>query len=101
MDTTTNHLQQEGSSTQPPTPPSKKRKQQGKGDEDSATKKKRVRTRCSAVGCTSNAVKGGVCVRHDAKSKTCSHEGIRTKCWLMDVQIMLKREEFVKGMAPS
>ena len=34
-----------------------------------------AKNRCSSEGCTSFAVKGGVCVKHGAKVKLCSSEG--------------------------
>ena len=75
MDVTTKRLQQEETPKQP-SPPRKKRKQLGQGTGDNnAPKKKRIRTKCSADGCTNIAMKGGVCIRHGAKKKTCSHDG--------------------------
>jgi len=41
----------------------------------SGPQKKRIKKRCSTEGCTHQAVKGGVCVRHGAKAKRCSNEG--------------------------
>ena len=74
MNITTKRLQQEGTPKQP-SPPRKKRKQLGQGTGDNnAPKKKHIRTKCSADGCTNVAKKGGVCVSHGAKRKTCSHE---------------------------
>ena len=79
-----------------------------------AKKKKNI---CRAGGCTNNAVMGGVCIKHGAKRKTCSHEGCtnqiqnrgvcirhgasRTKyiCSHKDVRIYLFYEEFVQDMA--
>ena len=44
-------------------------------DEDLPRRKKMHRYECSADGCTNQAKKGGVCVRHGAKLKRCSYEG--------------------------
>ena len=35
--------------------------------------------RCSSDGCTNQAVKGGVCVKHGAKMKRCSSDGCTNK----------------------
>ena len=37
--------------------------------------KKQVRRLCSVEGCTKQAKKGGICIRHGAKVRKCSHEG--------------------------
>jgi hypothetical protein len=43
-----------------------------------APKKKRVKKRCSADGCTKQAVKGGMCIRHGAtwRKKECRADGL-------------------------
>ena len=37
--------------------------------------KKQARRLCSVEGCTKQAKKGGICIRHGAKVRKCSHEG--------------------------
>src|SRR5210317_1869431 len=43
--------------------------------------------RCSSEGCTNQAVRGGVCIKHGAKHKRCSSEGCTNQvvkkgvCW--------------------
>jgi len=37
--------------------------------------KKQVRRLCSVEGCTKQAKKGGICIKHGAKVRKCSHEG--------------------------
>ena len=56
------------------------------------SRSKRVRKRCSHKGCTNLIQKGGVCCRHGAEIKRCSHEG---------VQIILRMEGYVSDMVQS
>jgi len=37
--------------------------------------KKQTRRLCSVEGCTKQAKKGGICIKHGAKVRKCSHEG--------------------------
>jgi len=37
--------------------------------------KKQARRLCSVEGCTKQAKKGGICIKHGAKVRKCSHEG--------------------------
>ena len=59
----------------------KKRGAPKEKDELSPTEdaKKRRRRICSADGCTNQAVKEGVCIRHGAQVKLCSSEGCSNK----------------------
>ena len=44
-------------------------------DEYDGPPKKKGRRQCSVEGCTNNAVRGGICIRHGERPPTCSHEG--------------------------
>ena len=52
---------------------------------------------CSHEGCTKQAKKGGVCIRHGAKVKLCSHEGCTNQikqggvCWRHGARVVCSK----------
>merc|ERR1712194_301586 len=53
--------------------PNKGIRSPGRPDPSGQPKARRKRKVCSEDGCTKNAQKGGVCIKHGAKVKRCSH----------------------------
>jgi len=54
-------------------------KRKASGGDSAKPKSKRARKYCSHEGCTTQARKGGVCIKHGAEVKTCNQEGCTTQ----------------------
>eukprot|EP00581_Thalassiosira_minuscula_P031065 CAMPEP_0183769730 /NCGR_PEP_ID=MMETSP0739-20130205/22851_1 /TAXON_ID=385413 /ORGANISM="Thalassiosira miniscula, Strain CCMP1093" /LENGTH=220 /DNA_ID=CAMNT_0026009417 /DNA_START=143 /DNA_END=805 /DNA_ORIENTATION=- len=55
--------------------PTNRTKPKDRASRRQGTERKHKRKQCIREGCTNNAQKGGVCMRHGAKRKQCSHDG--------------------------